>query len=398
MSIAGNLRTMGFADLLQWLSASDKTGVLVLDGSRYTKKIFFRRGSVVAVSSDNPREMLGYYLVGWGYCTEDDLHYIIEMQDHFKVMLGELAVKLGHLDKEELHQLLLIKTEETIYDLILWEEGNFRFLEGELPERDFLEVELPVSSFLFEGFRQRDERIRMRDLIPDAHHIPVLVAAPTDVNEIENNILAYVDGQRSIEQVALECRVPEFDVLSFVYRCAKQNILQVLPPGDEELSVPGQSDAPWLEAARDVEDRLRRGRLLDALKLLNSLEERYADHPDATRTVEGLKGHLATILEDDKVVPEAILEPTAGVAELVNLDCDPAEGFVLSRINGYYSVQEVLSQLPGSQLHNRVIVHNLLRRGLIKVRAATAVRRYRRSDVAADVHQIANDLDEPFRD
>ena len=73
MTIAGNLRTMSLADLLQWLSASHKTGTLVVDGTSHTKRLIFRRGDIVAVSSDNPREMLGYYLVGWGYCSEEDL-------------------------------------------------------------------------------------------------------------------------------------------------------------------------------------------------------------------------------------------------------------------------------------------------------------------------------------
>lgn len=395
MTIAGNLRTMSFADLMQWLSSSSKTGVLVIDGTSYTKKIYFNHGHVVAVSSDNPREMLGYYLVGWGYCSEDDLQYIIEMQDHFRVMLGELAVKLGHLDVDQLDEVLRVKTEETIFDLILWDEGEFRFIEGELPERDFLDVDLPVSTFLFEGFRQRDERTRMAKLVPDARHIPAPVSAPDDVDEREQRILASIDGTRSIERIALECRMPEFEVISLVHRGATGGWIRVLPPRDPDTVVPIATHAPWMDTLREVDDRFRRGRLLDGFKLLTALEDRVAGRSDAERAVERMKTRLENTLDEEPIAPGSTLEPAVTIDELVHLECDPAEGFVLSRITGRYTVHEVLSQLPGSPLLNRTIVHNLVRRGLVKVRAATAVRRYR---TVEDVHHVADEIDDPFRD
>lgn len=395
MTIAGNLRTMGFSDLMQWLSASNKTGVLVIDGATYTKKVFFRRGNVVAVASDNPREMLGYYLVGWGYCSEDDLQYIIEMQDHFRVMLGELAVKLGHLDTDQLDEILRVKTEETIFDLILWDEAEFRFIEGELPARDFLDVDLPVSTFLFEGFRQRDERDRMARLVPDARHIPVPVSAPDDIDDREQRILASIDGTRSIERIALECRLPEFDVITAVHQGVAGGWIRLLPPRDADTAVPGASLAPWMDALREVDDRFRRGRLLDGLKLLTALEERVAGRPDAARALERMKTRLEHTLDEEPIAPGSTLEPAVTIDELVHLDCDPAEGFVLSRITGRYTVDEVLNQLPGSRLLNRTIVHNLIRRGLVKVRAATAVRRYR---TVQDVHHVTGEDDDPFPD
>lgn len=388
---------MSFADLMQWLASSSKTGLLVIDGPKYTKKVYFNHGHVVAVSSDNPREMFGYYLVGWGYCSEEDLQYLIEMQDHFRAMLGELAVNLGHLDKSELDHLLLVKTEETIYDLILWEEANFRFLENQLPERDYLSVELPVSSFLFEGFRQRDERRHMQQAIPDCRHVPALISPPTEMNELESAVLVMVDGSRSIEAIALECRVPEFDVLGFIYRCVTDGLMQVMPPDESEPERPGRSDAPWLEGAREVEDLVSRGRLLDGLKTLTTLEDKHRDD-DARQVLEELRRRLGDQLEEDRLQPHRVLEPAATPDELVHLNCDPAEGFVLSRVNGRYTVEEVLSQLPGTDLHNRVILHNLLRRGLIKVRDAVSVRRYRGRSPDEPYLELSEIDDEPFRE
>ena len=398
MSVAGNLRTMPFADLVQWLSNSFKTGTLVIDGPRYTTRIYFRRGSVVAVASDNPREMLGYYLVGWGYLTEEELQYLIEMQGHFKVMLGELVVQMGHLGRPEIEHLIRIKTEETIYDLMLWDEGNFRFLEGELPERDFLELQLPVHQFLLEGHRQRDERAHFTTLIPNSNHVPVVVDAPDAgaLNQVEQAILSAIDGSLSIEEIALTVRVPEFDVLGFVFHCLQKNQMLLQLPSDEIRSTPGHSHAPWHEAVYDIEDRVERDRLFDALQMLAVIRDKYPDNPDAGAFVAATETRIDERLHAGQLSDRITLEPSAGLSELMNLDCAPSEGFVLSRINGFYTVQEVLSQLPGSDLQNRAILHNLLRRGLVKIREARSVRRYRKTASAEEPYTVDTD-DEPFQ-
>ena len=66
MSISGNLHTMPFADLLQWVAQSRKTGTLVIEGEPHNKKIYFKEGTIAGVASENPKEYLGFYMVGWG--------------------------------------------------------------------------------------------------------------------------------------------------------------------------------------------------------------------------------------------------------------------------------------------------------------------------------------------
>ncbi len=389
---------MPFADLVQWLSNSFKTGTLVIDGPRYTTRIYFRRGSVVAVASDNPREMLGYYLVGWGYLTEEELQYLIEMQDHFKVMLGELVVQMGHLGRPEIDHLIRIKTEETIYDLMLWDEGNFRFLEGELPERDFLELQLPVHQFLLEGHRQRDERVRFSTVIPSSGHVPVMLETPEPgkLNVVEQAIFEAIDGTRSIEEIALTVRVPEFDVLGFVFHGLESGRVRLEGPSDEVRSTPGHSHAPWHDAVHEIEDRVERDRLFDALQMLAAIRDKYPESPDVGAFVAATEERIDDRLHSSQLSDRVVLEPTAGLSELMNLDCAPAEGFVLSRINGFYSVREVLRQLPGSELQNRAILHNLLRRELVKVSETRSVRRYRATATAEELPAVETD-DDPFQ-
>ncbi len=143
-----------------------------------------------------------------------------------------------------------------------------------------------------------------------------------------------------------------------------------------------------------MRDRIIRGRFLDALKLVTTMREKY---PEAKDWADHLLQLIDATMSDQELTESDILESSIQLDELVSLECDPAEGFVLSRVSGSYSVGEILKQLPGSRLTNRVIIHNLLRRGLVKARSATSVRRYRHEREDGSVFLAALSATEPRR-
>lgn len=378
MTIAGNLRTMSLGDLIQWLATTQKTGTLIIDGPEFTKKIYFRQTEIVAVASDNPREFLGHYLVGWGLCTQAELEALVKSQREQPTMLGELAVKQGLITEDDLRAVVTTKTRETLYDLVLWDRGEFRFIERDLPNRAFLEIPLPVTSFLFEGHRQRDERVLMQKLVPDTSAVPVLIALPEGLDEAGTQLLLQMDGRASIEEIALTNRCLKFDILKLVYSCVERGVMQI-QPGDSDVGAPGPGATPWELEEPDIRSRLERGRYLEALRQVSEVLKHNEDNATAREWGDRILDAIATALDREGIDRSDILEPSFLVTDLVNLECEPAEGFVLSRVTGTYSYDEVLRQLPGAELNNRVIIHSLIRRGLVKSRAATSIRRFKKS-------------------
>jgi len=168
-----------------------------------------------------------------------------------------------------------------------------------------------------------------------------------------------MDGSRSIEEIALVCRLPEFVVLSFVYVALRNNAAQLTPPVVGARVIPGQSLTPWHETMLEIRDRLRRDRLFDALKLITAMRERHPDTVEVAEQAAHVEEEIEQHLAKGPLTPEAALEPATDLSELMKLECDPAEGFILSRINGVYTVDEVLRQLPSNPLHNLIILQNL---------------------------------------
>ena len=52
----------------------------------------------------------------------------MEVQRNSKMLLGKVLVMGGKVNEEEMMRMLRLKSEETVYSLFLWDEGEFYFL------------------------------------------------------------------------------------------------------------------------------------------------------------------------------------------------------------------------------------------------------------------------------
>jgi hypothetical protein len=362
---------MPFPDLLQWVAQSRQTGTLALEGNPYNKKIYFRDGLVVAASSEDPKEFLGYYLVGWGFLGEDELQELLDMQDQYGTLLGELLVIVGRLNREDLVHILQVKTEETIYELFLWEEGDFRFLENILPAKKFQPLNIAVDMIILEGVRRKDEWTRCRESIPDPRWIPKLVRA-VDVQELgqtELSILREINGENSIEFIALACRLALFHVLLFVYQGMTHGLFELIPsPSDEQTPIPGFSEVSWRSLIRNAEIAIESGDLDMGYARLTSLREKYANRREVAEQLSSLEDMISYQLDQRQLSDAAVLELVIGPTELTEQEFSPQEGFLLSRINGVYTLGEILKMVPGSALSNRLMVDVLIRREVLRLK------------------------------
>jgi len=368
MTISGNLRTMPFADLLQWVSQSRKTGTLAIEGDPYNKKIYFRNGLVVAAASENPTEFLGYYLVGWNHVGDDELQELLDMQEQYNTLLGELLVIIGRLSREDLMHILQVKTEETIYDLFMWDKGDFRFLENILPAKKFQPLNLPVDMIILEGVRRRDEWIRCAESIEDINWVPKLVRA-IDVRQIgqtELGILREIDGINSIEQIALNCRIAPFHVMLFVFQGLSHQLFVVKPPDEGESEIPGFSSRAWRTLIHEAELLLEGGDLGGAFQRLGDIREKYGGHREVGELATSLEGTIRLAVDNLDLDDDVVLKLAIPPEELTQVHCTPEEGFLLSRINGTYKLGEILAMVPGESLDKRVMVASLVRRELVK--------------------------------
>ena len=376
MGIVGNLRTMQLEELLQWLSLSKKTGTLAFNTEKVSKKVFFKDGLIVASSSSRPEEHLGHFLVSHGLINEESLAKAIELQETSKMLLGKILVTRGWLTEPDLHRMLRLKTEESIYDIFTWEEGEFQFLDDDLPAGAMVPMSLDLTGIVMEGVQRVDELRRIRKLIPHENVIPVQIAEyetkGLDAGELQ--ILELVNDERTVEEIRLQTHSSEFHVTRVLYRQWLEGRLKVVKPrwrestGIHPAATAGPPSAETLvEAGRkymEIEDYEH------ALRHFRAARSLDPESPEVQDTLTGAEKAIRNEIEKSGVNLHSIPQLAVSFEQLTSSKLSPQEGFLLTRINGSYDIQSLLKITPIPQLDALLSFWKLNRQGFIQLKAA----------------------------
>jgi hypothetical protein len=377
MGITGNLKTMELAELLQWLSQSQKTGTLVVDNGKVQKQIFFRDGMIISSASTDPREHLGAFLVSHGFITDLELQQAVKMQESNKMLLGKILVTIGAISEQDLHRMLRLKAEEGIYDVFTWPEGAFRFLDNQLPAHNMVPISLDVPAIVLEGMQRLDEWRRIREEIPHMNCIPVSVGPWEEsvMTEGAPQILALVDDQRTIEEICKLTHSSEFHVCRILFRQVRMGRLKIvkLKPSGSDNSGPTAALPPSEPSVPSAESLLRQAQKLVAqgeLEMgLRHLRAARALEPESRALdAEALKleGEIRKAIESVGVRPEAVPVLGRRMEELAQLRLSPQEGFLLTRIDGVSNLQAILKLTPLPPLEAQLLFWKLHRAGHVK--------------------------------
>jgi hypothetical protein len=363
---------MQLSELLQWLSLGQKTGTLRIDGHGIEKRIYFANGRISSTSSSDHREYLGHFLVSNGYITEEELKMAMEVQEESKILLGKILVMIGAISETDLLRLMRKKAEESMYDIFLWEEGAFEFVDGESDQQKMVPLALDVTGIIMEGLRRYDEWQRIRLKIPDAHVIPEIIR-PLDLEyltEREKIVVPYIDGQRTIEEIALQTHNAEFIVARLVFEGLQSESMRL-----QEAREPRQAAAAGgAGMVEEVDHFLRRGKASlktdpqTAYKLFKVAHDLDPADGRAAEAVREAESALKASLEKDGVKGDRIPELAVPLEELTRRAFSPHEGFVLSRINGQWDVKAIMKISPMKELDVLIIMQKLLHDGVIRLR------------------------------
>ncbi len=372
MSIAGNLRTMELSELLQWLANGAKTGTLVVGNSDVQKKIFFEKGGVIATASSEPKEYLGHFLVGRGYIDEAALAEAMSKQDQSKMLLGKILVTLGAISEPDLDEMLRLKSEETIYEIFTWGEGDFHFLDGELPQFAMVPLTINLSKLIFEGVHRIDAWRLLRDAIPSKRVVPVAMESlePDVGDAMAQRILDLVDDDRTLEEIALHAHTGDFHVWRVIQAYAEKGQLKLVRPRGErrsEAEVEAERpDTTSLLAAG--EDLLEQREYTEALRHFRAALSLAPDNQTARDQVDAAQEKIHQMLEAEGVVGTATPSLSQELEELPRLDISPEEGFILSRVNDSYDIQTIVKISPMSSLDALLVFRRLSRAGYITLK------------------------------
>ncbi len=175
MAFQGSLKELPLPDIIQLVSVSGKTGVFILKSSTQSGEIYLRNGEIV--------------------------HSVA----------GEIA------------------GEEAVYELAIWQEGDFVFKPG--VETETRTIKKSNTNLLMEAARRIDEWQVLSKRIPSTRLVPVFTnqSSSTSISFTPNEwaVICKVDERRSIEDLATVLGLSAFEVCKLLYGLVTAGLVEL---------------------------------------------------------------------------------------------------------------------------------------------------------------------------
>lgn len=404
MPLYGNLATMPLTDLLQWVGVAGKTGTLEVERNKVRKRILVRKGRLIGCGSDDPSDLFGHHLVSRGKIGEATLRDALARQETDRRPLGEILVSMSALTREEMRRHLEQKTEESIFGLFEWSDGEFRFADGEIDETNLVAVDLRIEDVLLRGAQRYDEFRKIREVFGDPGVVLARTTrnAPDGVmrNRMARRIVDLVNGERTVAEILLHAHASEFLVTKFLYELNRLGIVEIVgrkkvQPAPSPAPAPAVAVAgpavriraeaagaaassataaaidPSRAAADDLEtvrQRLEHGDFESALDILDGA---YRQRPgdDALRHLLA-EAEAAFVEKAYRHFLPAGKVPvlTRPIESLTAEQLSPVEFFLVSRIDGTWDVRSIIQIAPIREVDALRTLKRLRERGLFELR------------------------------
>lgn len=234
MALAGNIKEFGLADIFQIVSLQQKTGILTVESSQGKVTVLLEKGLIVgADASFRPiEERLEQSLVQSNRLSKFQLKRATENQKKTHQPLWTALAEVGDIDTGTLQRALSQQIHETVYLLLRWTEGDYKFEPGKVEYDPNLISPVNTEFLVMEGFRITDEWSEFEKEIPS---LQVLIrrtqgsVTPEDLADVENRVYQLLESEKTIQEVADSGQFGEFDTCQTIYGLMKKGWVEKVP-------------------------------------------------------------------------------------------------------------------------------------------------------------------------
>jgi tetratricopeptide (TPR) repeat protein len=367
MSLSGRLNTMDLPEVLQWVTIGRKTGSLSFVKEKTKVHIFMKDGKIISSTSNDPTKQLGQFLLFLGKVTEPQLKHAFEIHLQSRAMLGKILVQENLISQEDVEKALIMRTEEVIYDLFLWDDGYFHFSSSEINPDELILIKMDINALLFEGIRRKDEWARIRDVFPNNDAIPSLRSnvdlKSLSLNPLQKKLLYLLTLKKPISEIILELHGSDFLVCYELFQLYERDIIEIIetPPPPVETVSPAQLFNKGLELMQSRRYQEAIPTFQEVLKL--DPQNAWASEQIEKAEQAVCQEYYRTSIPAGKIPFYLIPE-----ASLTRYNLTHEEGFVASRVNGTWDVKSIVMLSPLRELEILQVLDKLLKMELIALK------------------------------
>jgi len=227
---------MPLAEVLGWISATNRLGLLTVRGVGSEAMLQLRSGRVVECAALDPPVLLGQFLLFHGVIDEEVLDQAMRAHVAQGRRLGDVLLDTGAVSPENMQEALTAKAEETVLGAFDYATGWFTFDPAVIS----LEAPLTLDMSIPEAIARGDRRVKSAAVAAAILRRSGVVLRKTakgpsaKLSSVWSLRSAYalVDGERSIDEIVLHMHGTEFHVVQRLYQLFLEGFIEVVELGE----------------------------------------------------------------------------------------------------------------------------------------------------------------------
>jgi hypothetical protein len=245
MDLQGRIEKFNVPEIFQLISAGKRTGTLGINRNEQSVMVYFRNGQIIYAYSPNRRNRLGERLIAKGLIEPKTLELTLRIQKESggTKRLGAILVETNRVSKDQLETILKEQISDTIYRLMSWDRGLFKFYDGKFPTEEDITLALSTENLILEGVRRADEMNRLKEKLPDFSsrlQLKTMVGdTPVELKLTTGdwNTMALCDGHRDIGRIISDSSNDPIETMKSIIRLLAVNLIEKTADDTDRIPV-----------------------------------------------------------------------------------------------------------------------------------------------------------------
>jgi len=236
---SGRIRETRFPLLLRMLQQRQLSGTLNLLRNDLDKSLYLKDGDIIFATSRYPDDRLGVVLLKAGKITFPQYETSSQLLEKTGKRQGTILVEQGYLTPSELFSGVLLQVKEIILSLFTWIDGDYHFIQGELPSEEVITLKISTTDLVHEGIFRISGWIR---LVKDLHPFesrrrltndPRALFQSVRISAPEAALISGLNGE-SIHSVLSSSSLSPFNTLRLLYFSLSVGIVEIADEGADD--------------------------------------------------------------------------------------------------------------------------------------------------------------------
>ena len=278
MALKGNLKDFSTTQLLNLINLAKKTGTLVIEAPAQMAQLAFRNGKLVYAQMGADDGNLTSILHKAGKLNDEQARVLRERAARSSDKeLGLLLINAGYVSQTDILLSIRAHVLDTVYRLITWAEGLFRFDQDVLPGDDRITVPIDLENVIIEGARRMKEWERLSEELPSLDMALKFTDHPNvNIRDMklsveEWRVVSFINPKNSMKAIAKANNLGDLEIRRIVFGLLQAGLVEVIRPEGQRGPLPflpGRKPAP---PASPTEKKERQGLVNRLIARIRSL-------------------------------------------------------------------------------------------------------------------------------